>query len=91
MSKRDDIKLIKEVKEISYSEARKLYHENGDDLIKALDLDITLKALTDSIPMLAEAIRDTITTMCEAIRDIDWAKAIEAVSNIEEVKNVSED
>ena len=37
MSKRKDIELIHQVKGISYGEARRLYKENGEDLINAIE------------------------------------------------------
>ena len=37
MSKRKDIELIHQVTGLSYGEARRLYKENGEDVIKAIE------------------------------------------------------
>lgn len=80
MSKRSDIEYIHNVKGISYKEARSLYHKNGDDLYKALDLDITLSYL-DKIDLssLAECLSEAINHIAEAINHIanDYKRELE--------------
>lgn len=80
MSKRSDIEYIHNVKGISYKEARSLYHKNGDDLYKALDLDITLSYLDKiDLSFLAECLNEVIDhiaeigkAIVEIVNNIDW-------------------
>lgn len=83
MSKRSDIEYIHKVKGISYKEARSLYHKNGDDLYKALDIDITLSYL-DKIDLssLAECLSEAINHIAEAAYKIGEAIS-EIVNNID--------
>lgn len=84
MSKRSDIEYIHKVKGISYKEARSLYHKNGDDLYKALDIDITLSyldkidlslladTLSEFIEHIAEATLKIGEAISEIVNSIDW-------------------
>ena len=85
MSKRSDIEFIHNVKGISYKEARSLYHKNGDDLYKALDLDITLSSLSsladtlsEVIDHIAEAAYKIVEAISEIVNSIDWEEIARA-------------
>lgn len=90
MSKRSDIEYIHNVKGISYKEARSLYHKNGDDLYKALDIDITLSYLDKiDLSLLAECLSEFINHIAEAtfkvgeaiseiVNSIDWEEVARA-------------
>lgn len=89
MSKRSDIEYIHNVKGISYKEARSLYHKSGDDLYKALDLDITLSSLSSLADTLSEAIEhiaEAAYKIGEAIADIvnsiDWDEIARAYNEV---------
>lgn len=94
MSKRKDIEYIHNVKGISYKEARRLYHDNGDDLCKALDLDITLSSLsslTDTlsefIKHIAEAAYKIGEAIVEIVNSIDWKEVLDNINNNIEVSD----
>lgn len=83
MSKRSDIEYIHNVKGISYKEARSLYHKSGDDLYKALDLDITLSSLasladtlSEVIEHIAEAAYKIGEAISEIVNSIDWEDVV---------------
>ena len=85
MSKRSDIEYIHNVKGISYKEARSLYHKNGDDLYKALDLDINLsplsslaEGLSEAIDHIAEAAYKIGEAISEIVNNIDWEEVARA-------------
>lgn len=83
MSKRSDIEYIHNVKGISYKEARSLYHKNGDDLYKALDIDITLSYLDKiDLSLLADTLNEFIEHIAEAAYKIGEAIS-EIVNNID--------
>lgn len=90
MGKRSDIEYIHKVKGISYKEARSLYHKNGDDLYKALSLNIDLSYLDNiDLSSLAECLSEAINHIAEAtfkvgeaiaeiVNSIDWDKVARA-------------
>ena len=81
MSKRKDIEYIHKVTGLSYGESRRLYKENGEDLLLALGIEDALKRISESIPAIFEGLTKSINSFCEVIRSIDWSKAIENLSN----------
>lgn len=86
MSKRKDIEYIHQVTGLSYGESRRLYKENGEDLIKALGLEETLKGIGQLMPDLCQAIDNVIKAISEAINSIDWSKVLDAYNkSLEEV------
>lgn len=85
MSKRSDIEYIHRVKGISYKEARSLYHKNGDDLYKALGLNIDLsyfsslvECLSEFIDHVAEATFKVGEAIAEIVNSIDWDEVAQA-------------
>ena len=94
MSKRKDIEFIHKVKGISYKEARRLYKDNGEDLLRALDLELALKSIADTIPVVVEGLINTINSACELIASIDWVAVTDEImsnNNIDEImSNIEE-
>ena len=76
MSKRKDIEYIHNVKGISYKEARRLYHDNGDDLIKSLGFDY--EQLGEALSHIAEAAYKIGEAISEIVNNIDWEEVARA-------------
>lgn len=86
MSKRKDIEYIHKVKSISYKEARRLYKDNGEDLLRALELDEALKSIADTLPDIVESLINAVKSARELIASFDWGSVIDEIkSNSEEV------
>lgn len=86
MSKRKDIEYIHQVTGLSYGESRRLYKENGEDLLLALGLEEALKTISLTMPDIVQGLANAITTFTEALANIDWSKAVDAyLKSLEEV------
>lgn len=88
MSKRKDIEYIHKVKGISYKEARRLYKDNGEDLLRALELELALKSIADTIPIVVEGLVNTINSVCELIASIDWREVIEELKSNNDIEDI---
>lgn len=91
MSKRKDIDFIHNVKGISYKEARRLYHDSGDDLFKALGIvdfesidNIDLKPLVEYLNEVINHIARGAALLADGIVNfvnaIDWEEIAQAAN-----------
>ena len=87
MSKRKDIEIIHNVKGISYKEARRLYKDNGEDLLRALGIELALKSIADMIPVVVEGLINTINSISEFIASTDWRAVIEELKSNNDIED----
>ena len=87
MSKRKDIEYIHKVKGISYKEARRLYKDNGEDLLRALGIELALKSIADMIPVVVEGLINTINSISEFIASTDWRAVIEELKSNNDIED----